>query len=139
MYFKDGLKMTQVQRNMKIIRFLKTSVLLTSWYLEELVISPSPFLDLCNFSPTPHLTSVVRVYKAVACLVEVSLMMFFNRNRSQVFTSKCGLSAMSPSPRSSKASDRNWYLSTYLWLFLGRVYRMQISRRRTAEDDEGNI
>jgi len=31
-------------------------------------------------------------------------MMFFNRNRTQVFTSKCGLSAMSASPRSSSAT-----------------------------------
>jgi len=34
------------------------------------------------------------------------LMMVFNRNRSQVFTSKCGPSAMSSSPRSSSISDR---------------------------------
>jgi len=33
-------------------------------------------------------------------------MMVFNRNQSQVFTSKCGPSAMSSSPRSSSSS---WY------------------------------
>jgi len=44
------------------------------------------------------------VYKFVACLVEVSLMSVFNRNRSQVFTSKCGPSAMSSPPGSSSSS-----------------------------------
>jgi len=39
-----------------------------------------------------------------APLVEVSLMMVFNRNRSQVFTYKCGPSAMSSSPRSCSSS-----------------------------------
>jgi len=34
-------------------------------------------------------------------LLEVSLIMVFNGNRSQVFTSKCGPSAMPSSPRSS--------------------------------------
>jgi len=53
--------------------------------------------------PLPH-TSPYLVYKFVACHVEVSLMMVFNRNRSQVFTSKCGPSAMSSSPRSSSSS-----------------------------------
>jgi len=46
-------------------------------------------------------TSPFLVYKFLAGLEEVSLMVVFNRNRSQVFSSKCGPSAMSASPRSS--------------------------------------
>jgi len=37
----------------------------------------------------------------IGSLLDISLKMVFNRNRSQVFTSKCGPSAMSSSPRSS--------------------------------------
>jgi len=46
--------------------------------------------------------------------VEISLMMVFNRNRSQVFTSKWGPSAMSSSPRSS-SDYRDWTETRLGW------------------------
>jgi len=57
--------------------------------------------DIAPLSIPTTLSSLV--FKVVASLVEVSLMMVFNRNRSLVFTSKCGTSAMSSSPRSSSS------------------------------------
>jgi len=92
---------------------------MTSLYLEELedvgdgdiTLGTDLEVKTCNRS---QLRTIIRLSRK-------SLMMVFNRNRSQVSTSKSGRSAMSPSPRSSRRTVSYIFKTVFSSSILGNV------------------